>query len=80
MAEADYGYLQMNIEVLLKEKKVSKNQICRDLDIPRTNFNRYCRGDFQRLDVVMICKLCCYLDTDLNSLLTYHKPGNQKDG
>ena len=37
----NYGHLEMRIEELLKEKGISKNTICRDLDIPRANFNRY---------------------------------------
>ena len=38
----DYGTLSLRIDDILKEKGISKNQICKDLDIPRTNFNRYC--------------------------------------
>lgn len=72
----DYGTLSLNIEKLLKDRGISKNQICKDLDIPRTNFNRYCRDDFQRLDVGLICKLCYYLDVNINELITYNKPNN----
>ena len=45
----DYGRLYMNIENILEEKGVSKNRLCKDLDIARTNLNRYCRNDFQRI-------------------------------
>ena len=72
----DYGTLSLNIEKLLKDKGISKNKICKDLDIPRTNFNRYCRDDFQRLDVGLICKLCYYLDIGITDLITYHKPND----
>ena len=54
----DYGRLELNIDRILKERGISKNQICRDLDIPRTNFNRYCNNNFHRLDAGLICKLC----------------------
>lgn len=70
----DYGRLHLNIETLLKEKEISKNQICKDLDIPRSNFNRYCRDDFQRIDASLICKLCWYLQVDIAELLVYHHP------
>lgn len=56
-----YGHLELHIEELLKEKGISKNTICKELDIPRSNFNRYCRNEFQRLDAQLICKLCSYL-------------------
>lgn len=66
--------LVMNIESLLKEKNISKNKICKDLDIQRYNFNRYCRNDFQRIDVNLIIKLCEYLDCSVGDLLTYIPP------
>jgi len=64
-----YGKLTFQIERILKERNISKNQICKDLDIPRSNFNRYCRNDFQRLDAGLICKLCWYLKFDAGHLI-----------
>lgn len=70
----DYGKLTLNIERILEERGISKNRICKDLDIPRANFNRYCRDDFQRLDAGLICKLCWYLDIEVGELIEYVKP------
>ena len=70
----DFGAVTMRIEEVLKEKGISKNQICKDLDLPRGNFNRYCRNNFQRIDAVLLCKLCWYLEVDLNDLLVYQRP------
>lgn len=70
----DFGILHLRINELLEEKGISKNQICKDLNIPRTNFNRYCRDDFQRLDVGLICKICYYLDVDIDALIEYQRP------
>lgn len=69
----NYGSLHLNIERILKEKGVSKNQICKDLDIPRTNLNRYCRDEFQRIDAALICKLCWYLEVDVSELISYSR-------
>ncbi len=69
-----YGHLILNIEQLLKEKEISKNKICKDLDIPRPNFNRYCQNRFQRIDANLICKLCYYLQCDIEDLITYVPP------
>ena len=46
------GYLHLNIEKQLVEKDISKNALCDFLDIPRANFNRYCRDEFQRIDAM----------------------------
>ena len=70
----DYGTLSLRIDEILKEKGISKNKICKDLDIPRTNFNKYCRNEFQRLDVGLVCKLCNYLDVDAGELIVYNPP------
>lgn len=70
----DYGRLELHINELLAERGISKNQICKDLDIPRPNFNRYCKNVFQRLDAGLICKLCHYLNIEVGELITYRSP------
>ncbi|EOS27077.1 hypothetical protein C806_00670 [Lachnospiraceae bacterium 3-1] len=70
----DYGRLELHINELLAERGISKNQICKDLDIPRPNFNRYCKNEFQRLDAGLICKLCHYLNIEVGELITYRSP------
>ena len=42
----EYGNLHMRINEILQGKGISKNRICKDLDIPQTNFNKYCRDDY----------------------------------
>ena len=57
----DYGNLHLRINEILQEKGISKNQICKDLDIPRTNFNKYCRDG-----------VCRFLDFNVsNSRVAY---------
>ena len=72
----DYGTLFIHIDKILQEKGISKNRLCKDLDIPRTNLNRYCRGDFQRIDSGLVCKLCYYLDVDISELIEYIPPNH----
>ena len=47
MTNNEYGCIKMNIERLLKERGISKNALCRAMDIPRSNLNRYCRNEFE---------------------------------
>lgn len=63
------GHIHLRILELLTERGISKNRICKDLDLPRGNFNRYCRDDFQRIDVALIVKLCCYFDCEIGELI-----------
>ena len=69
----EYGSLHIRIEEILQERNISKNKICKDLDIPRSNSNRSCRDDFQRLDSLLICKLLWYLDIEIGELIEYRK-------
>ena len=62
-------HLHLKINELLSVKRISKNQLCKDLDIPRGNFNRYCRDEFQRIDAKLILKLCGYFDCEINELI-----------
>lgn len=62
-------YLHIKINELLEEHNISKNRICKDLDLPRGNFNRYCRDDFQRIDANLIIKLCDYFKCEIGDLL-----------
>ena len=61
--------IHMRIEELLRERGISKNQICKDLDIPRGNFNRYCRDQFQRIDANLVVKLCGYFECGIEELM-----------
>lgn len=71
MTNNEYGYLEMNIEKLLKERGISKNTLCKTMDIPRSNLNRYCRNEFERMDATLICKLLYFFDCSIEELLTY---------
>lgn len=62
-------HIHLRIMELLNEQNISKNKICKDLDLPRGNFNRYCRDEFQRLDANLLVKLCDYFKCDIKDLL-----------
>lgn len=70
----NYGNLHLRINEILVERGISKNKICKELDIPRTNFNKYCRDGVTRLDTGLICKLCWYLDITVGDLIEYKHP------
>ena len=61
--------IHMRINELMKEHGVSKNRVCKDLDIPRPNFNRYCRNEFQRIDTKLIINLCEYFKCNVEDLI-----------
>ena len=62
-------HIHLRIHELLKERGISKNRVCKDLEVARGNFNRYCRDEFQRIDAQLILNLCDYLDCDIADLI-----------
>lgn len=67
----NYGTLILNIDKIRLEKGISKNNICKDLDIPRHTLNKYCKNEFQYIDAQFICKLCQYFACSPAELITY---------
>ena len=61
--------VHLRINELLEERKISKNRTCKDLNLARGNFNRYCRDESQRIDANLILKLCDYLKCDISDLI-----------
>ena len=56
LSEVSMEHIHLRITELLKEKGISKNRICKDLDIPSGNFKLYCRDELHRIDSNMIIK------------------------
>lgn len=70
----EYGNLHMRINEIIKEQCISKNKSCKDLDIPRTNFNKHCRDSVSCFDTGLICKLCWYLNIEVWELIEHKRP------
>ena len=62
-------HIHMRINELLSERNISRNKIFKDLEIPRGNFNRYSRDEFQRIDANLVIKLCEYFECNIQDLL-----------
>lgn len=69
MEKTAMKYLHMRLPEILEEKGISRARLCKDLDLQRTNLNRYYRDNFQRIDSNLIVRLCEYLDCDVSDLL-----------
>lgn len=72
-------YLHMRLEELLKENGYTKKKVCSALDIERTNFNRYYRDEFQRIDANFILKLCDFFDCEPGDLFEIREDSTKKE-
>lgn len=72
--EEDYGKVYLNLEALIKEKGISKNQLSYKAKMTRTQLNRFCRNEASRIDLETIAKLIYALDCGISDLLLYEPP------
>lgn len=61
--------IYIDLANVLKEKDVSKNKICRDCSMQRTQLNKYCKNEMTRVDLNILSRLCEYLDCTPNDIL-----------
>lgn len=61
--------IYIDLENLLKEKNISKNQVCKNCNLQRTQFNNYCKSKISRIDLTILARLCDCLDCTPNDIL-----------
>ena len=75
----DFGNTQFNLDNILKEKKINKRKMCRELKVDYNVVNRYCRDDVRHVDIEILTKICCYLGIGYDELFTYIPPENNDE-
>ena len=53
---------------LLKERKISKNKLCRDTSTDYKVVSRLLKGDLIRIDVYVLARICQYLNCEINDI------------
>lgn len=61
--------IYIDLENLLKERGISKNKVCENCKLQRTQLNNYCQNKISRIDLNTLAKLCEYLDCTPNDIL-----------
>ena len=52
-----------------REKGISKNSVCKNSNLQRTQLNNYCKNKISRIDLKILARLCEYLKCDLTDIL-----------
>lgn len=61
--------IYIDLENVLKEKGVSKNRLCINCQLQRTQLNNYCKNKVGRVDLVILARMCDYLGCTPNEIL-----------
>lgn len=72
--EDDYGYLEIRLDGLLKEKGLSKNKLSHKSEMNWKQIDNYCTNSPTPSDVYVLCKLCTVLGCGIQDLLVFHSP------
>ena len=62
-------YVYMRLPELLEERGISRTKLTYDLNLQRSNVNRYYNNKAQRYDCELLARLCEYLNCDISDLL-----------
>ncbi len=63
------SYIYIDLEQVLREKKVSKNRLCIECCLQRTQLNNYCKNKVGRVDLTILGRMCTYLECTPNDIL-----------
>ena len=67
------GYYLFKLGKLLKEKDISINRLMRDTDTDFKVIKRLINGDLVKIDIIVLARLCDYLDCDMVDIVEYKK-------
>ena len=67
------GYYLFKLEKILDEKHISKNKIMRDTNTDFKVLKRLWTGDITKVDILVLARLCDYLNCDITDIIEYKK-------
>ena len=65
--------IYIDLEHLLKEKNISKNQLCIHCNLQRTQLNNYCKNKVGRVDLNILSRMCEYMGCTPNDILKFEE-------
>ena len=65
--------IKIELEKVLKERKISKNQLCYACKLQHTQLNNYCKNKVVWVDLATIAKICDYVGCSIADILVLEK-------
>ena len=67
------GYYLFKLKDILNKKKISINKLMRDTNTDFKVLKRLITGDLLRVDIIVLARLCNYLNCDIKDIFEYKK-------
>jgi len=71
--EIENGYYLFKLKELLKNKNISINKLMRDTNTDFKVIKRLMTGDIVRIDIIVLARLCDYLDCNILDIVEYFR-------
>lgn len=67
----DIGQVILKVDKLLEQYNMSKSKFARETKIQYKQAKRYCEGDMQKVDLVILAKICHAFQCGISDILEY---------
>ena len=74
----EYGKIVIKLDELIRKSGISKNKLSHKAEMQRTQINNYCKGIITRLDTDVLARLCTALECNIEDLLEFVPPNEEK--
>ncbi len=71
--ELENGVFLFKLNKMLQEKKISINKLMRDTNTDFKVIKRLLTGDLVRIDILVLARLCDYLDCSIDDIVEYKR-------
>ena len=68
------GSVIFTLDEFRKSKGISKNQICINANVQRTQLQNYCNNKVARIDLFVLARICNYLECEIKDIMKYVPP------
>ena len=71
--DVENGYYLFKLEKVLHTRNISINKLMRDTNTDFKVIKRLMTGEVNRIDIVVLARMCDYLDCDITDIFEYKK-------
>ena len=71
------GYYLFKLNDVLIDKNVSKNRLMRETNTDFKVIQRIINGDLTRLDIIVLARICNFLNCNINDIIEYYPTLNK---
>lgn len=74
----EFGTINIKLNQLLKDNKISKKKIKARAHMQTTQFNRYCNNEVERIDKNVLARMCSAFGCGVQDILEFIPPKNEE--